>query len=225
MGDIKGNPVGKSAFFFRCHMYWNTPGRKAGGPCHFVPTTAGCHQPGGNSDLRLRSPCFTKEADGSFTKKTGWAGWGCENAALIDRDDFKIQVGGPEAPSSCWHGGWQFLMPFEAGLIMDFQVDKTTNLPTGCGPFDGSWVADKDGAESAFHVGSSYENSKPCELVSFAPEGEALPEIVELFAADHQAWQTHFFNGWEKLQVNGYDVKELKEAPANGQLMAPFMMK
>jgi len=221
LGDANGNPVGKSSFFFGCHMYWNTTGRKAGGPCHFVPTTAGCYQPGGNSDLKLRYGCFKQESDGSFTNTNGW---GCETATLIDRDGFKIQVGGPEAPSECWHGGWQFLMPFEAGLIMDFQVNKTTNIPTGCGPFDGSWTADKDKTDGAFHVGTSYENAKPCQLVSYAPEGEALPEIVELFADDHQAWQTQFFNGWEKIQRNGYEETELKEGPANGQLMAPFMI-
>ena len=41
--------------------------------------------------------------------------------------------------------------------------------------------------------------------------------------SDHDIWQKTFFNAWEKLQLNGYNLEDLKEAPVNGQLMASFM--
>ena len=59
----------------------------------------------------------------------------------------------------------------------------------------------------------------PCPRVSYAPEGESLADIVELFADDHRTWQKELFNGWEKIQMNGYDPKELKISPANGNLL------
>ena len=55
--------------------------------------------------------------------------------------------------------------------------------------------------------------------MSYAPEGESLADIVELFADDHSTWQKELFNGWEKIQMNGYDPKELKISPANGNLL------
>ena len=54
-------------------------------------------------------------------------------------------------------------------------------------------------------------------------EGEALAEIVAIFAHDHDAWQDAFFNAWEKMGINGYEKEMLTEGPTNGQLLAPFM--
>ena len=58
-----------------------------------------------------------------------------------------------------------------------------------------------------------------CQYVTEAPEGEALPDIVETFADDHDAWQKAFFNGWEKLQMNGYEEGDLSVAPVEGNLL------
>ena len=44
-----------------------------------------------------------------------------------------------------------------------------------------------------------------------------------MFADDHDLWQKTFFDAWEKMQINGYDMTSLTEAPINGQLLAPFM--
>ena len=48
----------------------------------------------------------------------------------------------------------------------------------------------------------------------------ALADIVDLFASDRQAWLETFFNAWEKMQINGYDLDDLTEAPAIGNLIA-----
>ena len=44
-----------------------------------------------------------------------------------------------------------------------------------------------------------------------------------MFADDHNIWQKSFFDAWEKMQLNGYKIENLDEAPKNGQLLAPFM--
>ena len=203
-----------------CHMYWNTRGQRAGGPCHFRPTTTNCNVPSENKDLELRVPCFEKGSDGTFLRKYGIAG--CENADLFERDGFKIQIGGPAAPSTC-DPGWQFVMPFEMSLVMDFDVDNKTNLPTGCGPLDGNWKTSANGPGVPIYAGSFYQDNTPCKLVEYAPEELSLPKIVEMFAKDHESWQNSFFDGWEKIQLNGHSKETLTEAPRNGQLMAPFM--
>ena len=51
-------------------------------------------------------------------------------------------------------------------------------------------------------------------------KGQATADIVREFAENHEAWQTNFFNAWEKMQLNGYNSWELTEAPANGHLLS-----
>ena len=116
------------------------------------------------------------------------------------------------------------MLPYEMSLVLDFKVDEKTNLPYGCGTLDGDWKYDKDGPGVPMYDGSSYPESESCGKVTYDPEGEgSLPNIVEEFADDHDIWQKTFFNAWEKLQLNGYNLEDLKEAPVNGQLMASFM--
>ena len=67
------------------------------------------------------------------------------------------------------------------------------------------------------------EGSTNCGPNTYAPEGEALADIVALFADDHDVWQETFFNAWEKMQSNGYESDELVEGPDNGQLQVPFL--
>ena len=43
---------------------------------------------------------------------------------------------------------------------------------------------------------------------------------MRLFAEDHEAWQESFFNAWEKMQQNGYNMWELTAAPDNGRLLS-----
>ena len=63
----------------------------------------------------------------------------------------------------------------------------------------------------------AHESNPGCQFVTYAPEGEALPDIVEKFADDHNEWQKSFFNAWEKMQKNGYD--KLVPAPSSGNLL------
>ena len=138
VGDANGNPVGKSAFSVGCGKRWTTPGRKAGGPCHFRPLNVGSWETDSVDEHRLRDYCFDQQADGSFTRR-GTAG--CESAEIFEQNGFFIQRGGPQIPP--WQKlstGWQFMLPYEAGLVVDFQVDPTYNVPYGCGAVNGSWV-------------------------------------------------------------------------------------
>ena len=99
-------------------------------------------------------------------------------------------------------------MPFEMGLIKDFKVDNNTNLPYGCG-------IDLKVPVESWTIGDHRMDLCP---VTYAPEDETLPKIVEQFAENHDIWQDTFFKAWEKLQLNGYTLEDLTEAPSNGHL-------
>ena len=47
-------------------------------------------------------------------------------------------------------------------------------------------------------------------------------DIIHRFAADEPGWQKVFFRAWEKMQLNGYTVEELDQAPSNGDILAPY---
>ena len=66
----------------------------------------------------------------------------------------------------------------------------------------------------------AHESNPGCQFVTYAPEGEALPDIVENFADDHDDWQNTFFVAWEKMQMNGYNEGDLVPAPENGNLLS-----
>ena len=87
------------------------------------------------------------------------------------------------------------------GLIKDFKVDNKTNLPYDCG-------IDLKVPVENWNIGNHLMDFCP---VTYAPEGETLPDIVELFAENHEIWQATFFEAWEKLQVNGYSKTDLTE--------------
>jgi hypothetical protein len=73
----------------------------------------------------------------------------------------------------------------------------------------------------AIYDGSPGADGFPsCGKNEYAPEGEALGDIVESLAEDNHYWQEIFFNAWEKFQLNGYTKEELTEAPENGNLFA-----
>ena len=67
------------------------------------------------------------------------------------------------------------------------------------------------------------EGSTNCGPNTYAPEGEALADIVALFADDHDVWQATFFDAWEKMQTNGYELDELTIGPPNGEIQAPYI--
>ena len=139
VGDANGDPVGKTAFAVGCSKKWTTPGRKAGGPCHFSPLNVGSWVTDNNPDHRLRQYCFDKAKDGSFVRKNKA---GCKDAEIFEKEGFFIQKGGPRVKSrkEKVSNGWQFMLPFEAGLVVDFEVDPKYNVPYGCGAVNGSWV-------------------------------------------------------------------------------------
>ena len=197
-----------------------------------------------NSDLKMRQQCFIPKDDGKGYALNNTIA-GCETAELFEKDGFLFQKGGPPMDEekerrNGIRSGLSFLTPFELGFVLDFDV--IDNYPSGCGNLDGDWRKDKmapwyipkgkskkkknrDFSRNRFYIGSpSFDGSAPpCEANMYAPEGEASADIVAKFADDHALWQKTFFEAWEKMQLNGYDLDVLKESPQNGQLLAPLM--
>ena len=85
---------------------------------------------------------------------------------------------------------------------------------------DGDWGWQPDG--NLYAGAPGVNGAPPCGFNTYAPEGQSSADIVAQFANDHDHWQTTFFTAWEKMQLNGYRVDELTEAPPNGQLLAPL---
>ena len=181
--------------------------------------------PKDDPDLQLRRRCFVPNADGSGFDRLDWM-TGCTSAELIEKDGFTYQKGGSADPDACHPSSSAFVIPFEVGLVVNFTVGEE-NIPRGCGPLDGSW-REWNGKPLDYpgiiYPGSpGYEGAPPCGFNTYAPEGDGSADIVAMFADDHDLWQKTFFDAWEKMQINGYDMTSLTEAPSNGQLLAPFM--
>ena len=122
-----------------------------------------------------------------------------------------------------------FLFPYEASFVVNFTIAED-NTPQGCGVLDGDWRLTNQrpvNEPNYIHAGQpGYNKSPPCGFNKYAPEGEALSDIVALFAENHDAWLEAFFSGLEKMGTNGYrkeNEPKLNEGPANGQFLAPLM--
>lgn len=228
-GDKNGNPVGGSGFWIDCKGQWNNTERKFPGPCHFRPTETGCSQSVvTNPDEGMTRNCFQLQSNNEYT--LNWWTPGCDKAELVEKNGILYQVGGPlDSPENLCNtvaGHSAFMMPFEASFVLNFTVGED-NTPSGCGTLDGDWRLTNMrpiNEPNHIYIGSpGYNGSPPCGANTYAPEGEALADIVALFARDHDAWQDAFFNAWEKMGINGYEKEMLTEGPSNGQLLAPFM--
>ena len=69
---------------------------------------------------------------------------------------------------------------------------------------------------SCIHIGSKgYDGSPDCAKNSYAPEGIASADIVNEFAENHDLWQESFWDAWEKMGLNGYDVNKMGEGPSD----------
>ena len=66
------------------------------------------------------------------------------------------------------------------------------------------------------YIGSKgYDGAPDCAKNEYAPEGIASADIVNEFAENHDLWQESFWDAWEKMGLNGYDVKDMGEGPSN----------
>jgi len=228
-GDKNGNPVGGSGFWIDCKGQWNNTARKFPGPCHFRPTETGCSQSVvTNPEEGMTRNCFKLQSNNEYT--LNWWTPGCDKAELVEKNGILYQVGGPlDSPENLCNqvpSHSAFMMPFEASFVLNFTIAED-NTPSGCGTLDGDWRLTNMrpiNEPNHIYIGSpGYNGSPPCGANTYAPEGEALADIVALFARDHDAWQDAFFNAWEKMGINGYEKEMLTEGPSNGQLLAPFM--
>ena len=172
--------------------------------------------------------CFNLQDNGEYA--LNWWTPGCDQAKLVEKNGILHQIGGPpDSPQNMCNkvaGTGTFMMPYEASFVVNFTIAED-NTPSGCGVLDGDWRFQNMRPVNEpphIYIGSpGYNGSPPCGANTYAPEGEALSDIVTLFAEDHDAWQEAFFNAWEKMVHNGYDIDMLTEGPINGQLLAPFM--
>ena len=192
---------------------------------------SGCAIPS-DSDLQMRRQCFDNSGK-EFVKKAYMEG--CESAELIEKDGYLIQKGGPAMTQdeSCEHSIIAFVMPYELGFVLNYTM--VNHYPRGCGPLDGDWrlTGMKPDCNSPYckghpksnrlYIGSpGYDGSPPCGANTFKLEGEeeSSSEIVAAFADSHDEWQKSFFSAWEKMQLNGYNKKDMIEGPENGNLLA-----
>ena len=179
----------------------------------------------------MRQGCFVEKSDGSGYDRNWWVN-GCDTAELIEKDGFLYQKGGPpmNQEEACATNIIEFAFPYELGFVLNFT--EINNYPRGCGPLDGEWrmkygkpnchpyCPENVSRPNKLYLGSpGYDGSPPCGPNSYAPEGEATADIVAKFAEDHEEWQKSFFDGWEKFQLNGYNIEDLTESPNNGQLL------
>ena len=49
-------------------------------------------------------------------------------------------------------------------------------------------------------------------------EGDFLHEVMDQYANDHDLWIDHFLDAWPRMQSNGYEEGELKDAPESSWL-------
>jgi len=243
VGDINGDPINGTAWRLHCHKAWNSSATEIRGdftgPCHFKASHLGCKRPDDNPDMELRETCF-KLINGNWKKLNGIKG--CKTAERFERDGMSFQRGGPlkyqNKTIPCMNQHQAFAMPYEVGFVIDFDIDEEL-IPKGCGQLDEKWCNNQPGCsegntDNADNVGNfQYPNpaaiypgipgvngAPACERNSYAPEDEALADIVARFADNAKEWQSTFFNAWEKLQMNGYNVEDLTIAPENGNLQA-----
>ena len=90
----------------------------------------------------------------------------------------------------------------DVGYYFDFDVDPETGRPSGCPAFDDQKRKNWSGSDVV-----------DCDKQSYAPEGEALSDIVEDFADNQDHWIRDFLTAFEKMSNNGYDASELTEGP------------
>ena len=77
----------------------------------------------------------------------------------------------------------------DMGYYLDFTVDPETGKPGGC-----------SGLTFNEHVKSAIVD---CPLNKYAPEGEALSDIVEDFADSQEHWIRDFLTAFDKMSRNG----------------------
>merc|ERR1711971_234588 len=96
----------------------------------------------------------------------------------------------------------------DVGYFLDFDVDPETGRPQGCPSFElkksGGKVKKADWKNSAV---------VDCNKNSYAPEGEALSEIVEDFADNPNIWFKDFLTAYDKMSRTGYSDEELTQGP------------
>ena len=86
-------------------------------------------------------------------------------------------------------------MSVDLGLYQKFDNDPETGKPIGCPGFDDKWV------------NGNRKTSKEtrCPMEDYAPEGEALSDIIEDYADNAQKWMDDFFVVLDKMSANGYN--------------------
>ena len=105
----------------------------------------GC-KPQDDPDLQLREKCFKWKNEKWSLRSVA----GCETANYVEKDGKLFQTGGPikykteedRAKGPCNNQHQTFAMPFEAGFVIDFDIDDE-NIPKGCGPLNEPFVVGK----------------------------------------------------------------------------------
>ena len=93
-------------------------------------------------------------------------------------------------------------MNSEVGFYLHFETNED-GKPIGCEGFDDKWLAGKKNSIDPI-----------CGKETYAPEGEALYEIVNSFADSNRVMMESFVPAFEKMMENGYSADSgLTEIP------------
>jgi len=215
-GDQNGQPIASRGWRVSCMYEWNTTD---GGPCFFRPTGVWNH------DSPIYDPSYTGEknvwpcadhidgtiADGEIVVKESNQ---C-SAAGATFDKNAIQFGGKtHGAISSWKTGWnnQFALGYELGLYYNFTLEGDAHRPAGCPGIDMPVSEWQYIAEDT----STQSDVMQCEKSNYAPEGEAISDIVEAYADNHDLWAENFLDAWQQMMNNGYS--SLIDGPQNSWL-------
>jgi len=201
----------------------------AGGPCHWRPrdinlssSGTSCFNGYDENNKIDTHPKDTKTCKNAECKK-------CKNALYIDPETgitiFEEsgtstrqmdQVDDRAIPSRFAHWKNEFLLNWEVGMSLKFDVDPETfrakNCPglevtnDGKGPFE-------DAICAINAVCTSKVPDCPPQDYIDPTSGKPIRQILEEFADDHDVWAEAFLAGWQRMQETGYDV--LNDAPQN----------
>ena len=223
MGDVNGNPIASWGWRVSCGNAWNTTD---GGPCVLRPTSA-YHDDSPNPGVGIFNCYNGLDLEGK-PKVTEFYPDGVPNLRCkgVSFNDSGIQLGGGVFRKR-YGLGWSnmFALPYEINLYREFEQDKISKRPIGCGtedqvkdfPFeiDAKTHYMPDGQPTGwgmFHQSSAMN----CAKNQYAPEGTPIHEIVDVYAKDHDIWAKDFLDAWQRMQANGYE--NLKDGPQNSWL-------
>merc|ERR1711923_28725 len=209
VGDYLGQPA---------PTRWRVVGRKCGyggGPYQWFHQYYRCPASNECAGVSLSDVKSTRHPEFAYpgTDQDAWTwecldGLRCNSGIRIPRKDSRMLMSmraepdtpegccdnlpeGQKCQQSCQNGikNEETALAVDVGYYLDFTVDPETGKPGGC-----------PGLAFNEHTKSTIAD---CGLNKYAPEGEALSDIVEDFAESQANWIRDFLTAFDKMSRNG----------------------